>query len=179
MIPFNIPPYIGTELDYVHQAVCDNRKLSGDGPFTKRCNQWLEENLNAQKVLLTTSGTAALEMAALLCDIKPGDEVIVPSYTFSTTASAFVMAGATLVFVDIRPDTINIDETKIEEAITEKTRVIVPVHYAGVACEMDAIMDIARRYNLKVVEDAAQGVLSTYKGKSLGTIGDLGCISFH
>lgn len=178
MIPFNIPPYVGKELDYVRQAV-EAQKICGDGQFTKKCSKWLEERFSAQKVLLTTSGTTALDMAALLCDIKPGEEVILPSFTFSSTATAFVLAGAKLVFVDIRPDTMNIDEAKIEAAITEKTRVIVPVHYAGVACEMDTIMDIARKYNLKVVEDAAQGVMSTYKGRPLGTIGDFGCFSFH
>lgn len=178
MINFNIPPFVGTELTYVQQAV-DAHKICGDGQFTKKCNTWLEERFHAQKVLLTTSGTTALDMAALLCDLKPGDEVILPSFTFSSTATAFVLAGASLVFVDIRPDTMNIDETKIEAAITEKTRVIVPVHYAGVACEMDTIMEIARRHNLMVVEDAAQAVMSTYKGKALGTIGDFGCFSFH
>lgn len=178
MIPFNVPPYVGTELEYVKQAV-ENHKICGDGPFTKKCHVWLEQNLPCQKALLTTSGTTALEMAAILCELKPGDEVILPSYTFSTTATAFVLAGAKLVFVDVRPDTMNIDEAKIEQAITSKTRVIVPVHYAGVACEMDTIMDIAKRHNLMVVEDAAQGVMSTYKGKALGTIGDFGCFSFH
>lgn len=179
MVKFNVPPYVGTELGYVREAVEDNRKICGDGPFTRRCSQWMEERFGAHKVLLTTSGTTALEMAALLCDIRPGDEVILPSFTFSTTATAFVLVGARLVFVDVRPDTMNIDETKIEAAITERTRVIVPVHYAGVACEMDAIMDIARRHGLLVVEDAAQGVMSTYKGRALGTIGDFGCYSFH
>lgn len=178
MIHFNIPPYVGTELTYVQQAI-DAHKICGDGQFTKKCNAWLEERFHAQKVLLTTSGTTALDMAMLLCDLRPGDEVILPSYTFSSTATAAVLAGAKLVFVDIRPDTMNIDETKIEAAITEKTRVIVAVHYAGVACEMDTIMDIARRHDLKVVEDAAQGVMSTYKGRALGTIGDFGCYSFH
>lgn len=178
MINFNIPPFVGTELTYVQQAI-DAHKICGDGQFTKKCNQWLEERFHAQKALLTTSGTTALDMAALLCDLKPGDEVILPSFTFSSTATAFVLAGAKLVFVDIRPDTMNIDETKIEAAITEKTRVIVPVHYAGVACEMDTIMEIAKRHNLMVVEDAAQAVMSTYKGKALGTIGDFGCYSFH
>lgn len=178
MIPFNIPPYTGAELDYVKQAV-DAHKICGDGQFTKKCNAWLEERFHAQKVLLTTSGTTALDMAALMCDLKPGDEVILPSFTFSSTATAFVLAGATLVFVDVRPDTMNIDETKIEAAITDKTKVIVPVHYAGVACEMDTIMAIARKHHLKVVEDAAQGVMSTYKGKALGTFGDFGCFSFH
>ena len=178
MIDFNKPPYVGNELEYIRQAV-ENRKICGDGPFTKRCNAWLEERFHAQKVLLTTSGTTALDMAMLLCDIQPGDEVILPSFTFSSTATSAVLAGAKLVFVDVRPDTMNIDEKKIEQAITDKTKVIVAVHYAGVACEMDTIMDIARRHNLKVVEDAAQGVMSSYKGKALGTIGDFGCYSFH
>lgn len=178
MISFNVPPYVGTELDYVKQAV-ENRKICGDGPFTKMCNEWFEKRFSAQKVLLTTSGTTALDMAMLLCDLKPGDEVILPSFTFSSTATAPVLAGAKLVFVDIRPDTMNIDETKIEAAITDRTKVIVAVHYAGVACEMDTIMDIARRHGLMVVEDAAQGVMSSYKGKALGTIGDFGCYSFH
>ena len=178
MVPFNIPPRVGTEGDYIDEAI-RSHKICGDGQFTKKCNSWMEERFGAQKVLLTTSGTTALDMAALLCDLKAGDEVILPSFTFSSTATAFVMAGARLVFVDIRPDTMNIDESKIEAAITERTRVIVPVHYAGVACEMDTIMKIARRHNLKVVEDAAQGVMSTYKGRALGTIGDFGCYSFH
>lgn len=178
MINFNVPPFVGTELDYVKQAI-DAHKICGDGKFTKMCNAWFEERFGAQKVLLTTSGTTALDMAALMCDLKPGDEVILPSFTFSSTATAFVLAGATLVFVDVRSDTMNIDEKKIEAAITDKTRVIVPVHYAGVACEMDTIMDIAKRHNLMVVEDAAQGVMSTYNGKPLGTIGDFGCYSFH
>jgi len=178
MIPFNVPPCVGDELDYVKQAI-DSHKICGDGAFTKQCNAWLEERFHAQKVLLTTSGTTALDMAMLLCDIHPGDEVILPSFTFSSTATAAVLAGAKLVFVDIRPDTMNIDETKIEQAITDKTRVIIAMHYAGVACEMDTIMDIARRHDLKVVEDAAQGVMSSYKGKALGTIGDFGCYSFH
>lgn len=178
MIPFNIPPYVGKELEYVGQAIVSH-KICGDGQFTKRCSQWMEARFGAQKVLLTTSGTTALDMAALLCDLQPEDEVILPSFTFSSTATAFVLAGAKLVFVDVRKDTMNIDETKIEAAITEKTRVIVPVHYAGVACEMDTIMEIAGRYGLKVVEDAAQGVMSTYKGRPLGTIGDFGCFSFH
>ena len=178
MINFNLPPFTGKELTYVRQAI-DAHKICGDGQFTKQCNAWLEERFHAQKVLLTTSGSTALDMAALLCGIRPGDEVILPSFTFSSTANAFVLAGATLVFVDIRPDTMNIDEAKIEDAITEKTKAIVPVHYAGVPCEMDAIMDIARRHGLKVVEDAAQGVMSTYKGRALGTIGDFGCYSFH
>lgn len=178
MIHFNIAPYTGKELEYVKEAV-DNHKICGDGSFTKKCNSWLEQRFHAQKVLLTTSGSTALDMAALLCDLQPGDEVILPSYTFSSTANSFVLVGAKLVFVDIRPDTMNIDETKIEAAITEKTKVIVPVHYAGVACEMDTIMDIAKRHKLLVVEDAAQGVMSYYKGRALGTIGDFGCYSFH
>lgn len=178
MIPFNIPPYVGKEETFIAEAI-SNCKICGDGQFTKKCNAWIEEKFHAQKALLTTSGTTALDMAALLCDLEPGDEVILPSFTFSSTATAFVLAGAKLVFVDIRPDTMNIDETKIEAAITEKTKVIVAVHYAGVACEMDTIMDIARRHNLLVVEDAAQGVMSTYKGQALGTIGDFGCYSFH
>ena len=166
-------------MKYVREAVEKNHKLCGDGPFSKECHAWIEDRFGTQKALLTTSGTTALEMAALLSDIKPGDEVILPSFTFSSTATAFVLVGARLVFVDIRPDTMNIDETKIEAAITDRTRAIVPVHYAGVSCEMDTIMDIARRHNLLVVEDAAQGVMSTYKGKALGTIGDFGCFSFH
>lgn len=178
MIHFNVPPFIGTEFEYMKQAVA-NHKICGDGPFTKKCDEWLEKRFDAKKVMLTTSGSSALDMAALLCGIKTGDEVILPSFTFSSTANAFVLAGAKLVFVDIRPDTMNIDETKIEAAVTEKTKVICPVHYAGVACEMDVIMDIAKRHNIKVVEDAAQGVMSTYKGKALGTIGDFGCYSFH
>ena len=179
MVNFNIPPYVGTEMDYVREAAAVNHKICGDGPFSQRCHQWMEQRFGARKALLTTSGTGALEMAAILCDLEPGDEVILPSFTFSSTATAFQMVGATLVFVDVRPDTMNIDETKIEPAITERTKVIVPVHYAGVACEMDTIMDIAHRHNLLVVEDAAQGVMSTYKGKPLGTIGTFGCFSFH
>lgn len=178
MINFNIPPYVGTEANYIQEAI-SSHKICGDGAFTKKCNAWLEKRFGAQKVLLTTSGTTALDMALLLCDLRPGDEVILPSYTFSSTATAAVLAGARLVFVDIRPDTMNIDETKIEAAITDKTRVIIAMHYAGVACEMDTIMEIARRHKLKVVEDAAQGVMSTYKGQALGTIGDFGCYSFH
>ena len=178
MIPFNIPPCVGTETQYIRQAIASH-KICGDGQFTKQCNAWMEERFSAQKVLLTTSGTTALDMAFLLCSLQPGDEVILPSFTFSSTATAAVLAGAKLVFVDIRPDTMNIDETKIEAAITDRTRVIVAMHYAGVACEMDTIMDVARRHGLKVVEDAAQGVMSTYKGRALGTIGDLGCYSFH
>lgn len=178
MIPFNIPPYVESIKKCLNEAI-GSHKICGDGAFTKKCNQWMEERFGAKKVLLTTSGSTALDMAALLCGLKEGDEVILPSFTFSSTANSFVLAGAKLVFVDIRPDTMNIDETKIEAAITEKTKVIVPVHYAGVACEMDTIMDIAKRHNLMVVEDAAQGVMSTYKGKYLGTIGDFGCYSFH
>lgn len=178
MINFNVPPYVGKELEYIKQAI-KNQKICGDGEFTKKCTKWLEERFNVQKVLLTTSGTSALDMAMLLCEIKPGDEVILPSYTFSSTATSAVLVGAKLVFVDIRPDTMNIDETKIEEAITEKTKAIIAVHYAGVSCEMDTIMDIAKRYNIKVIEDAAQAVMSTYKGRALGTIGDFGCYSFH
>ncbi len=178
MIHFNIPPYVGGEEEYISQAIA-NHNLCGDGEFTKRCNAWLERTTGARKALLTTSCTHALEMGAMLCDIKPGDEVILPSYTFVSTANAFVLRGATCVFVDIRPDTLNIDETLIEDAITERTRVIAPVHYAGVACEMDTIMDIANRHGLKVVEDAAQAITSTYHGKALGTIGDFGCLSFH
>ncbi|WP_369789217.1 dTDP-4-amino-4,6-dideoxygalactose transaminase [Rouxiella sp. WC2420] len=178
MIPFNSPPIVGTELDYM-QAAMGSGKLCGDGGFTRRCQQWFEKNFRCPKVLLTPSCTASLEMAAILLDIKPGDEVIMPSYTFVSTANAFVLRGATIVFVDIRPDTMNIDETLIEAAITEKTRAIVPVHYAGVACEMDTIMALAEKYKLFVVEDAAQGVMSTYKGRALGTIGHIGCFSFH
>lgn len=178
MIKFNIPPYIGKENEYITQAI-ESHKICGDGEFTKKCNKWVEDTTHTAKALLTTSCTHATEMAALLCDIQPGDEVIMPSYTFVSTADAFVLRGAKAVFVDIRPDTLNIDENLIEDAITEKTKAIVPVHYAGVACEMDKIMDIATRHNLKVVEDAAQGVMSEYKGKALGTIGDFGCFSFH
>ena len=179
LINFNVPPYVGNEMEYVREACEKNHKICGDGPFSKKCHEWLEQRFGTPKALLTTSGTAALEMAAILCDLKPGDEVILPSFTFSSTATAFQMVGATLVFVDIRPDTMNMDEPKIEAAITDRTRVIVPVHYAGVACEMDAIMDIAHRHGLLVVEDAAQGVMSTYKGRALGTIGTFGCYSFH
>ena len=178
MIPFNVPPYIGKEDKYIKQTI-DSRKICGDGQFTKKCNEKFEKITGAKKVLMTTSGTSALEMAALLADIKSGDEVIMPSYTFVSTANAFVLRGATIVFVDIRPDTMNIDENLIEDAITEKTKAIVPVHYGGVACEMDTICDIAKRHNLVVVEDAAQGVMSFYKGRVLGSIGDFGCYSFH
>jgi dTDP-4-amino-4,6-dideoxygalactose transaminase len=178
MIPFNIPPYIGGEIEYIKEAI-NAHKICGDGQFTKRCNNWIEERTGTSKALLTTSCTHALEMAAILSDVKPEDEVIMPSYTFVSTADAFVQRGAKIIFVDIRPDTMNIDEKLIEEAITEKTKAIVPVHYAGVACEMDTINNIAKRYNLKVVEDAAQGIMSTYKGKALGALGDFGCYSFH
>ncbi|MEE3652549.1 MULTISPECIES: dTDP-4-amino-4,6-dideoxygalactose transaminase [unclassified Brenneria] len=178
MIPFNAPPIVGTELDYM-QAAMSSGKLCGDGGFTRRCQQWLEHYSGSKKVLLTPSCTASLEMAAILLDIKPGDEVIMPSYTFVSTANAFVLRGARIVFVDIRPDTLNIDETKIEAAITDKTRIIVPVHYAGVACEMDVIMALAKKYDLFVVEDAAQGMMSSYKGRALGSIGHIGCFSFH
>lgn len=178
MIRFNVPPYVGKETEYMKEAI-DSHKICGDGEFTKRCNAWIEEHTGTAKALLTTSGTQALEMAALLSDIQPGDEVILPSYTFVSTANAFVLRGAKLVFVDIRPDTMNIDEKLIEDAITDKTRAIVPVHYAGVGCEMDTIMDIAKRHSLVVVEDAAQGVNAFYKGRALGSIGDYGCFSFH
>lgn len=178
MIRFNVPPYVGKETEYMKAAI-DSHKICGDGEFTKRCNAWIEEHTGTAKALLTTSGTQALEMAALLSDIQPGDEVILPSYTFVSTANAFVLRGAKLVFVDIRPDTMNIDEKLIEDAITDKTRAIVPMHYAGVGCEMDTIMDIAKRHNLVVVEDAAQGVNAFYKGRALGSIGDYGCFSFH
>lgn len=178
MINFNVPPFTGKEMEYIQKAV-ENQKICGDGEFTKKCNAWFEERTGTPKCLLTTSCTHALEMAALLAGISEGDEVIMPSYTFVSTADAFVLRGAKIVFVDIRPDTLNIDETKIEAAITKRTKAIVPVHYAGVACEMDTIMDIAKRHNLLVIEDAAQGVMSTYKGKPLGTIGDYGCYSFH
>lgn len=179
MIDFNVPPYVGTEMKYVEEAVAVNHKICGDGPFTHRCSEWLEKRTKATKVLLTTSCTHATEMAALLADIKEGDEVIMPSYTFVSTADAFVLRGAVPVFVDIRPDTMNIDEKKIEAAVTEKTKAIVPVHYAGVSCEMDRILEIADRHHLMVIEDAAQGILSTYKEKALGTLGDYGCFSFH
>ena len=178
MINFNVPPVAGKELIYLEEAI-RSKKICGDGAFTKRCSKWLEEQTGSERVLLTTSCTHATELAAILADIKPGDEVIMPSYTFVSTADAFVLRGAKAVFVDIRPDTMNIDETMIEDAITEKTRAIVPVHYAGVSCEMDTICDIAKRHNLYVIEDAAQGVMATYKGRPLGTIGDYGCYSFH
>lgn len=178
MIVFNIPPYTGKELDYISQAV-ENHKICGDGEFTKRCDKWIEERTGTGKSLLTTSCTHATELAALLAGVGEGDEIIMPAYTFVSTADAFVLRGATPVFVDIRPDTMNIDEKLIEAAITEKTKAIVPVHYAGVACEMDTIMEIAKRHHLLVIEDAAQGIMSTYKGKALGAIGDFGAYSFH
>ena len=178
MIVFNKPPYTGNEEQYVLESMSSS-KISGDGDFTKKCHKWFEGKLQCKKVLLTTSCTHALEMAAILMDIQEGDEVIMPSYTFVSTANAFVLRGANIVFVDIRPDTMNIDETKIEAAITDKTKAIVPVHYAGVSCEMDTIMQLADKYNLFVVEDAAQGMMSTYKGKQLGTIGHFGTFSFH
>lgn len=178
MINFNVPPYIDKAAEYIQECV-RNQKICGDGAYTAKCNQWIEEKTGTAKCLLTTSCTHATELAALLADIKAGDEVIMPAYTFVSTADAFVLRGAVPVFVDIRPDTMNIDEKLIEAAITDKTRAIVPVHYAGVACEMDTIMALARKYNLVVIEDAAQGIMSTYKGKALGTIGDYGCFSFH
>lgn len=178
MIPFNAPPIVGSEVEYMQSAMASG-KLCGDGGFTRRCQQWMEQHFGSKKVLLTPSCTASLEMAALLIDIQPGDEVIMPSYTFVSTANAFVLRGAVIVFVDVRPDTLNIDETLIEAAITEKTRAIVPVHYAGVACEMDSIMVLAAKHQLFVIEDAAQGVMSQYKGRALGTIGHIGCFSFH
>lgn len=178
MINFNVPPYVDKSMEYITECV-KNQKICGDGAYTRKCNEWFEKRTNTTKCLLTTSCTHATELAALLADIKEGDEVIMPSYTFVSTADAFVLRGAVPVFVDIRPDTMNIDETLIEAAITDKTKAIVPVHYAGVSCEMDTIMDIAKRHNLVVIEDAAQGVMSSYKGKALGTIGDFGCFSFH
>ena len=177
-IPFNKPFIVGKELCYIEQAVREGN-LAGDGPFTKKCVAWMEEHFAANKVLLVHSCTAALEIAAILCDLQPGDEVIVPSYTFVSTVNAFVLRGAKPVFCDIRADTMNMDENKIEALITPRTKVIVPVHYAGVACEMDRIMELAAKYNLLVVEDAAQSLCSYYKGKALGTIGNLGCYSFH
>ena len=178
MIHFNVPPFTGKEFAYIRQAV-ENEKICGDGPFTRKCNEWIENKTGTAKCLLTTSCTHATELAALLLAIQPGDEVIMPSYTFVSTANAFVLRGATAVFVDIRPDTMNIDETLIEEAVTKRTKAIAPVHYAGVGCEMDTIMDIAARHHLKVVEDAAQGIMAYYKGKPLGTFGEFGCFSFH
>ena len=178
MINFNVPPFTGKEIEYIREAV-EAQKICGDGQFTARCNRWLEERTGTKKALLTTSCTHATEMAALLVKVKPGDEVIMPSYTFVSTADAFVLRGAVPVFVDIRPDTMNLDEKKIEAAITERTAGIVPVHYAGVACEMDTIMELAAKHGLWVIEDAAQGIMSTYKGKALGTFGEFGCFSFH
>jgi len=178
MIGFNVPPVVGKELETIKEAI-GKHKICGDGEFTHKCSDWLKKEFKVENALLTTSCTSALEMAAILCDIQPGDEVIMSSYTFVSTADAFVSRGAKIVFVDIRPDTMNIDENLIEQAITEKTKVIVPVHYAGVSCEMDKILEIAKKYNLKVVEDAAQGVTAYYKGKALGTIGDFGTYSFH
>lgn len=178
MIPFNKPYMTGSELKYIAEAHA-NQHLSGDGPFTKKCHAWLEQATGTHKALLTHSCTAALEMSALLIDLEQGDEVIMPSFTFVSTANAFVLRGAKPVFVDIRPDTLNLDEKLIEAAITERTRAICVVHYAGVACEMDAIMEIAQRHGLRVIEDAAQGIYSKYKGRPLGAIGDLGCLSFH
>ena len=177
-IPFNKPPFVGLELDYVKQAV-ESGRICGDGTYNLLCHGWLEKHTGTAKALLTTSCTHALEMSARLCDIGPGDEVIMPSFTFVSTADAFVSQGAKCVFVDIRPDTMNLDENLVEAAITEKTKAIVPVHYAGVACEMDKINEIAKRHNLFVVEDAAQGMMATYKGKALGTLGDFGCYSYH
>lgn len=178
IIPFNKPYMTGRELSYINQAH-QSGALSGDGVFTKQCNTWLEQRIGCHKALLTHSCTAALEMAAILADIQPGDEVIMPSYTFVSTANAFVLRGGIPVFVDIRPDTLNIDEAKIEAAITPRTKVIAPVHYAGVSCEMDTIMDIARRHDLLVIEDAAQGIMSSYKGRPLGSIGHMAALSFH
>ena len=179
MINFNEPTLIGKELVYIKDAVIVQHMLCGDGKYTRKCDKWIEDNTGVSKAMLTTSCTHALEIAALLCEIKEGDEVIMPSYTFCSTADAFVLRGAKVVFVDIRPDTMNINEDLIEEAITDKTKAIIPVHYAGVGCEMDKIMAIAAKYNLKVIEDAAQGVKASYKGKALGSIGDYGCFSFH
>ena len=178
VIKFNCPPMVDNGLKYIENVIRSG-KLGGDGEYTKKCSKWMEEKFKCKKVLLTTSGSMALDMAAILCDIKPDDEVILPSFTFSSTANSFVLRGARLVFVDINPRTMNIDEKLVEQAVTERTKVIVPVHYAGVSCNMDNIMDIASRYNILVVEDAAQGVMSSYKGKFLGTIGDIGCYSFH
>lgn len=178
MISFNVPPTVGKEMTYIEEAI-RSHKICGDGEFTQKCSKWIEENTGTAKALLTTSCTHATELAAILANIRPGDEVIMPSYTFVSTADAFVLRGAKVIFVDIRPDTMNIDENLIEDAVTHKTRAIVPVHYAGVACEMDKICDIAREYNLMVIEDAAQAMMATYKGQALGTFGDYGCYSFH
>ena len=177
-LPFNYPYMTGKELSYIAEAHL-NGKLAGDGPFTKKCHQWLEDHTSCNKALLTHSCTASLEMSALMLDVQEGDEIILPSYTFVSTANAFVLRGAIPVFIDIRSDTLNLDETLIEEAITSKTKAIVVVHYAGIGCEMDSILDIAKRYNIRVIEDAAQGVMSFYKGKPLGSFGDIGCYSFH
>lgn len=178
MINFNVPPYVGTEEKYIEDVI-KKRKICGDGEYTHKCNEWIEKKTGTAKALLTTSCTHATEMAALLCNLEPGDEVIMPSFTFVSTADAFVLRGAKVVFVDIRPDTMNIDEALIENAITNRTKVIVPVHYAGVGCEMKKIMEIAEKHHLMVVEDAAQGVMAKYRGQALGTIGDFGCYSFH
>lgn len=177
-ISFNVPPYTGEEEKYINE-VLKSHMICGDGQFTRKCNKWMEQTFNSKKVMLTTSGTSALDMAVMLCDISEGDEVILPSYTFSSTANAIILNGGVPVFVDVRPDTMNIDETMIEAAITDKTKAVIVVHYAGVACEMDAVMKIASRYGLKVIEDAAQSIMSRYKGRYLGTIGDIGCFSFH
>lgn len=178
MIDFNQPPYMEKSLEYIRKAV-ENKKICGDGEFTRKCSHWIEQHTGIRKALLTTSCTHATELAAILSGIRPGDEVIMPAYTFASTADAFVLRGAKAVFVDIRPDTMNMDEKLIENAITDKTKAIVPVHYAGVSCEMDTILAIAKKYRLLVIEDAAQGVLSSYKGNALGTMGDYGCYSFH
>jgi dTDP-4-amino-4,6-dideoxygalactose transaminase len=178
MIPFNIPPKIGNEIEYIQQAITSD-KLCGDGNFSKKCEAWIERKCHTLKALLTPSCTAALELAAILIDLKEGDEVIMPSYTFVSTANAFVLRGARIVFIDVRPDTMNMDESLIEAAISSKTRAIVPVHYAGISCEMDSILELARKYNLWVIEDAAQGVMSSYNGRALGSIGHIGCFSFH
>lgn len=178
MINFNVPPFTGKEIEYIKEAVA-NQKICGDGPYTKKCNEWIEKQTGTAKCLLTTSCTHATELSALLAEIKEGDEVIMPSYTFVSTADAFVLRGAKVVFVDVRPDTMNMDEKLVEDAITDRTKAIVVVHYAGVGCEMDTIMDIAKRHQLMVIEDAAQGIMASYKGKALGTIGDFGCFSFH
>lgn len=178
MVPFNIPPFIGGEIEYIKQAILKH-KISGDGEFTNRCSQWLQVQTRVEKVLLTTSCTHAIELSAILADIKPGDEIIMPSYTFVSTANAFVLRGGKIIFVDVRPDTMNINENLIENAITSKTKAIVPVHYAGVACEMQKILQIAKENDLFVIEDAAQGIMSEYNGCALGSIGDFGCYSFH
>ncbi len=178
MIDFNVPPYTGKEFDYMKKTV-ENHKICGDGEFSEKCSRLMESETGCPKILLTTSGSSALDMAAMLCELKEGDEVIMSSFTFSSTANAFVLSGATVVFVDIRPDTMNIDEKLIESAITDKTKVIVPMHYAGIGCEMDSIMKTAAAHNIDVVEDAAQGVMTKYKGRALGTFGRFGCFSFH